>query len=185
FGMLLWELAFEKILYKDLDMNKIMEIVINGNCEKITFGQATLEHQKVQRGLKKIIIAGNSAAKFWKARYLADAIFVKKDIVQAAKLFKEAAEDNNIDACFCYALLMTDKSLDVEFNCEKFIVYLTKAADASNAMAQYNLGNMHLKGNLSSYSNADLGIKYLKLAALNSHPTAEEVLKAKNIEINE
>ncbi|CAG8855800.1 30738_t:CDS:1, partial [Gigaspora margarita] len=57
FGMLLWELAFEKIFYKDLDMNKIMEIVINGNREKITFGQAILEHQKVLRGLKKIIIA--------------------------------------------------------------------------------------------------------------------------------
>ncbi|CAG8838331.1 45813_t:CDS:2, partial [Gigaspora margarita] len=208
FGMLLWELTFEKIPYKDLDMNKIMEIIINGNREKITFGQATLKHQKIQKGLKEIIIAawkqnskdrilladifkklhslslkcdqphyqtslypdghfdldgsksplmksledgigyhknqdyetawsifkyhaklGNSTAKFWKARYLADAIFVKKDIVQAAKLFKEAAEDNNIDTCFRYVLLMTDKGSGVEFDLEKFIKYLTKAAD--------------------------------------------------------
>ncbi|CAG8857593.1 45883_t:CDS:1, partial [Gigaspora margarita] len=93
---------------------------------------------------------------------------------QAAKLFKEAAEDNNIDACFHYALLMTDKSSDVEFNHEKFIKYLTKAANASNAMAQYNLSDMYLKRKLSSYLNADLGIKYLKLAALNGHPIAEE-----------
>ncbi|CAG8822079.1 28037_t:CDS:2, partial [Gigaspora margarita] len=239
-----------KIPYKDLGMNKIMKIVINGNREKITFGQTTLEHQKIQKGLKKIIIAawkqnpkdrilfanifkklhslslkcdqphyqtslypdghfdldgsklpkmsliksledgigyhkirdyetawsifeyhaelGNSDAKFWKARYLAVVIFVKKDIVQAAKLFKEAAEDNNIDACFRYALLMTDK-----------------AADAGNAMAQYNLGNMHLKGNSSTLSNSDLGIKYLKLAALNGHSKAIEVLKEKDININE
>ncbi|KAF0536930.1 kinase-like protein [Gigaspora margarita] len=128
---------------------------------------------------------GSSTAKFWKGHYLADGIFVKKDIVQAAELFKEAAEDNNIDACFRYALLMTDKSSGVELNREKFIEYLTRAADAGNAMAQYNLGDMHLKGKLSSYSNVDLGIKCLKLAALNGYPTAEEVLKARNIEINE
>ncbi|CAG8501460.1 917_t:CDS:2 [Racocetra fulgida] len=71
------------------------------------------------------------------------------------------------------------------YNCEKFIKYLTKAADAGNAMAQYNLGDMHLKGNLSSLSNSDLGIKYLKLAALNGHSKAVEVLKENDININE
>ncbi|RIB00183.1 hypothetical protein C2G38_2159664 [Gigaspora rosea] len=199
-------------------MNKLIEIIINGNYEKITFGQATLEHQKIQKSLKETIIADknisnsrnyiadkiiyynydqlhyqtslypdghfdldgsksslmksledsileNSVAKFWKACYLADAIFVKKDIVQAAKLFKEAAEDNNIGAYFRYILLITNKNSSVELNREKFIEYLTKAADASNAMAQYNLDNMHLKGNLSTLSISDLGIKYLKLAA--------------------
>ncbi|CAG8538981.1 19851_t:CDS:1, partial [Racocetra fulgida] len=59
------------------------------------------------------------------------------------------------------------------------------AANAGNAMAQYNLGDMHLKGNLSSLSNSDLGIKYLKLAALNGHSKAVEVLKEKKININE
>ncbi|CAG8554956.1 41355_t:CDS:2 [Gigaspora margarita] len=219
--MLLWELTFEKIPYEDLNMNKIMKIVKNGDCERITIGKATLGHQRIQKtsltcdqlyyqtslyldgyfdldrskssevSLMKLLedgIAyhknkdyettwnifeyhaelGSSTAKFWQGHYLADGIFVKKDIVQAAELFKEAAGDNNIDTCFRYALLITDKT-----------------ADAKNAMAQYNLGDMHLKEKLSSYSNADLGINYLKLAALNGHSEAEAVLKEKHIEINE
>lgn len=72
-----------------------------------------------------------------------------------------------------------------EFTISDAFEYLTKAADAGNAMAQYNLGDLHVKGKLSSYSNAALGIKYLKLAALNGHSEAEAVLKEKNIEINE
>ncbi|CAG8796144.1 44812_t:CDS:2 [Gigaspora margarita] len=128
---------------------------------------------------------GNSTAKYWKARYLVDGVFVNKDITQAASLFKEAAEDNNTDACFRYALMMTDKSSGVKYNCEKFIEYLMKAADAGNAMAQYNLGDIYLKGNLPSLSNSDLGIKYLKLAALNGHSKAVEILKEKDININE
>ncbi|CAG8611198.1 18026_t:CDS:2, partial [Racocetra persica] len=56
FEMLLWELIFEKIPYKDFDMNTIMNFVKDDDCEKITFGQATLEYQKLQKGLKKTII---------------------------------------------------------------------------------------------------------------------------------
>ncbi|CAG8554937.1 41354_t:CDS:2 [Gigaspora margarita] len=224
------KISGDRYNFKYLDMIKIMEIVTNGGHKKITFGQTNLEYQRLQKGLKEIIIADRILLKniFQKlhnlslkcdqphyqaslysdshldldsskspeislmksleddiACYLADGIFVKKDIVQAAKLFKEAAEDNNIDACFRYALLMTDKNLGVKLNRERFIEYLTKAADAGNAMAQYNLGDMHLKGKLSSHSNADLGIKYLKLAALNGHLKAEAILKEKHIEIND
>ncbi|CAG8811247.1 18964_t:CDS:2, partial [Racocetra fulgida] len=57
--------------------------------EKITFGQATLEYQRLQKGLKKTIIE--------------------------------------------------DKNSGIKLNRERFIEYLTKAADAGNAMAQYNL----------------------------------------------
>ncbi|CAG8616095.1 16682_t:CDS:2 [Dentiscutata erythropus] len=49
-------------------------------------------------------------------RFLTEGTSVSKDVIQAADLFKEA-EDNNTDACFCYTLLMTDKSSGVKFNC--------------------------------------------------------------------
>ncbi|CAG8758028.1 3270_t:CDS:1, partial [Cetraspora pellucida] len=50
------ELTFKKIPYKDLNMNTIMNFVKDGSREKITFGQATLEFQKLQKGLKETII---------------------------------------------------------------------------------------------------------------------------------
>ncbi|CAG8524695.1 9003_t:CDS:2 [Gigaspora margarita] len=264
FGMLLWELTFEKIPYEDIsNINQIKENVTNGIRERINFGPTTPEHQRIQNGLKEIIIAekqqdrillvdifnklynlsvkcdephyqtslypdghldldgskfnkqlsvrplvdgvachknkdyetawkifeyhaglGSSTAKFWKARYLADGIFVDKNVMKAADLFKEAAEDNNTDACFRYALLMTDKSSGVKFNRERYTEYLTKAASAGDAMAQYHLGNMYLEGKHADL-NTGSGIKYLKLAALNGHLEAEKALKERGVNINE
>jgi TPR repeat protein len=133
---------------------------------------------------------GDSAAKYWKAYYLAEGFFVSKDIAQAASLFKEAADDdnnsNNADACFRYAFMMFDsKNSGVKLNRNQFVKYLTQAADGGNPMAQFNLGDMYLNGKLGSSPNVDVGIKYLKLAALNGHPDAVEMLKKKNVDINE
>ncbi|CAG8807552.1 8732_t:CDS:1, partial [Gigaspora rosea] len=171
--------------YFDLDGSKSPEVSLIKSLEDGIVYHKNKAYETAWNIFKYHAELGSSIAKFWKGRYLADGIFVTKDIVQAAELFKEAAEDNNTDACFRYALLMTDKNSGVKLDRERFIGYMTKAADAGNAMAQYNLGFMHLNGKLSSYSNAELGIKYLKLAALNGHSEAEAVLKEKHIEINE
>ncbi|RHZ75865.1 hypothetical protein Glove_209g131 [Diversispora epigaea] len=57
FGMLLWELAFEKIPYEKWDILKIKEHVLAGNREKITWGKAPSDVQKIQKGLAKIIVS--------------------------------------------------------------------------------------------------------------------------------
>jgi serine/threonine protein kinase len=41
FGMLLWELTFEKIPYQGWEANKIKKYVVNGGREKFTFGDST------------------------------------------------------------------------------------------------------------------------------------------------
>ncbi|RHZ77125.1 hypothetical protein Glove_185g28 [Diversispora epigaea] len=57
FGMLLWELVFEKIPYKKWDILKIKEHVLAGNREKITWGKAPPDVQKLQKGLAKTIVS--------------------------------------------------------------------------------------------------------------------------------
>ncbi|CAG8545691.1 10875_t:CDS:2 [Diversispora eburnea] len=57
FGMLLWELVFEKIPYEKWDILKIKEYVLAGNREKITWGRASSDVEKLQKGLAKIIVS--------------------------------------------------------------------------------------------------------------------------------
>ncbi|CAG8777194.1 3307_t:CDS:2, partial [Acaulospora morrowiae] len=57
FGMLLWELAFEKIPYKDMEVDQIEPHVLKGNREKIVWGGGSPEVKTIQRKLSKIIIA--------------------------------------------------------------------------------------------------------------------------------
>ncbi|RHZ75819.1 hypothetical protein Glove_209g128 [Diversispora epigaea] len=57
FGMLLWELVFEKIPYEKWDILKIKEHVLAGNREKITFGKAEPDVRNIQKGLAEIIMS--------------------------------------------------------------------------------------------------------------------------------
>ncbi|CAG8544630.1 9907_t:CDS:2 [Diversispora eburnea] len=57
FGMLLWELLFQKIPYEDKDMNQIKDHVLKGGREKITMCSYSLkETQEIQKKFLKIII---------------------------------------------------------------------------------------------------------------------------------
>ncbi|GBC02944.1 hypothetical protein RclHR1_00490030 [Rhizophagus clarus] len=60
FGMLLWELTFEKKPYEDLNLEKIPNYVINGGREKFQFDQIGLASPdsldaEIQKGFEKII----------------------------------------------------------------------------------------------------------------------------------
>ncbi|RHZ75816.1 hypothetical protein Glove_209g127 [Diversispora epigaea] len=57
FGMLLWELVFEKIPYEKWDILKIKEHVLDGNREKITFGKDSPDVERLQKDLAKIIVS--------------------------------------------------------------------------------------------------------------------------------
>ncbi len=58
--MLLWELAFEKTPYKNMEIIQIKEHVLKGNREKITWAIGLPDIKKIQQKFAKIIIAGNT-----------------------------------------------------------------------------------------------------------------------------
>ncbi|GBB91007.1 hypothetical protein RclHR1_01810010 [Rhizophagus clarus] len=55
FSMLLWELAFEKVPYRNQSLEKVREYVTKGGREIIKFGKATSEISILQEEYKKII----------------------------------------------------------------------------------------------------------------------------------
>src|SRR6266511_1076277 len=59
FGMLLWELAFERIPYEKWEMSKIREYVSAGGRENIQFGETDLETKQLQQEYAKVIVGGN------------------------------------------------------------------------------------------------------------------------------
>ncbi|CAG8559075.1 18771_t:CDS:2 [Acaulospora morrowiae] len=278
FGMLLWELAFEKPPYKNIDVHKIKEHVLNGGRERISWGKGSPDVQKIQKKFEKIIISawqqdvclraslqeiflklsklsseymepgsafqllpdgtidldgskfknpsknenveevmelpeigdfslptimpleegikahkkgernvawkcfddhsnlGNTAAKYWLGYYLHEGYPSGfRDLTRAHQLFKEAADDGIPDAQLRYALSLLSTP-GVKFDRTMFTEYLTKAADAGNASAQYNLGDMYLNGKLLCPIDKATGMKYIRLAAIKNHPEAIKLL---------
>ncbi|CAG8477809.1 5911_t:CDS:2 [Acaulospora morrowiae] len=57
FGMLLWELAFERYPYKYIDVHKIKEHVLNGGRERISWCNSSPDVQRIQKKFEKIIIS--------------------------------------------------------------------------------------------------------------------------------
>jgi serine/threonine protein kinase len=55
FGVLLWELAFEKIPYGSLKSDEVRDFVTKGGRERIRFGDSAPEVSKLQEDYKKII----------------------------------------------------------------------------------------------------------------------------------
>ncbi|CAJ0750710.1 14589_t:CDS:2, partial [Entrophospora sp. SA101] len=55
FGMLLWELAFEKVHYKKWELSKIREYVLDGGRENIQFDETDDMTQNLQQDYAKII----------------------------------------------------------------------------------------------------------------------------------
>ncbi|CAG8515152.1 1314_t:CDS:10 [Funneliformis caledonium] len=57
FGMLLWELIFQKIPYEHWDFYQIKEHVLSNKREKITFGGENPDIQNLQKSYAKIIVS--------------------------------------------------------------------------------------------------------------------------------
>ncbi|CAG8531103.1 5582_t:CDS:1, partial [Dentiscutata heterogama] len=126
---------------------------------------------------------GNTTAKYWMGYYLWEGCLDgKKDRKKASELFKEAADDGISDAQLRYAFSLVNNP-PIRFDRAVFLEYLNKAAANNNPTAQFNLGDMYLNGKLKVEKNPKLGIKYLKLAALNYQPKAIEILNKMNINI--
>ncbi|RHZ81916.1 hypothetical protein Glove_116g34 [Diversispora epigaea] len=265
FGMLLWELIFQKIPYNDLNIEEVKKTVLGGKRETFRFEKGSSELLKLQKKLKKIIEnawdnepnvrnssqtiftkfvklakycddldkkdpnnssnspsldiqdleekiekisfpyikpfpegvkshnakdyktaweifechanLGVPTAKYWKAYYYDHGYHVKRDLVKAANLYKELADDGFADASLRYSQMILTKEGGLQLDKNAFLMYLTKAADNGNYFAQYKLGDLLVK-----QGNKDIGVKYLKLAALSDNAKAIELLKKMKID---
>ncbi|GBC03166.1 hypothetical protein RclHR1_00500014 [Rhizophagus clarus] len=103
FGVLLWELAFEKIPYRSLSIDKIRDFVINGGREAIKFGKSSPEISKLQESYKKII------NDIWKNNPQERIPFLKAlDMLEELYSSISHMFDENIPA------LLDDKTLDLD-----------------------------------------------------------------------
>ncbi|CAG8512832.1 4969_t:CDS:2 [Acaulospora morrowiae] len=110
-------------------------------------------------------------AKYWKGVYLLEGHAGEKNIPEAIKLFKEAADKNNSDAQLRYAFIK------LQAKCfEEFVEYLIKSADNNNATAMFNLGDIYYHGKYNIKQDKKKGKKYLELAALKDQPKALKML---------
>ncbi|CAG8791223.1 14408_t:CDS:2, partial [Racocetra persica] len=155
FGMMLWELSFEKYPYSEYDnyngLDKIKKHVTSGKREKLVFGRAKDQKEKeIQQTLADIIRSEESAKKHVKPGSLPQ--------------------------------IFSDKTLDLDEKLspteeEEFMKYLTMAADNGFHVALYNLGNIYISGHFNVEINHDLGISKLKLAAAYGNNDAKKLLK--------
>jgi len=114
---------------------------------------------------------GDPVAIKWKAHYYYQGYVVEKNISEAFKLYKNAADANVPEAQFHYAnTLLKMKRPD-------FMTYLVKAADNGYAAAQYKLSEVYLNGLEDIDKNEEKGLQYLESAALKNYPHAIRDLK--------
>ena len=118
---------------------------------------------------------GSMLAKYWKGYYLWEGYQCEKNEMEAAKLFKEAADDGVPDAQLRYAFtLVVGNKITNE---KLFLQYIEKAAYNNNITAQYNLGDIYFNGRMRIKKDKNLGKLLFQIAAQNGHPKAIEILK--------
>ncbi|KAF0458277.1 kinase-like protein [Gigaspora margarita] len=116
-----------------------------------------------------------SEAKFWQGNYYLNGYVVEKDLDQARKLYKEAADENHIPAQYEYAAMHSKKEDDEttkDKNFQEIMRYLKLAAENENFDAICDIGNIYLKGKFNVPKDEKRGLDYLKLAAENRNASA-------------
>ncbi|CAG8712752.1 2241_t:CDS:1, partial [Acaulospora colombiana] len=94
---------------------------------------------------------GDMHAKFWVGYYLYHSEIdelkynMEDNLIKAAQLFKEAADDGKAEAQLRYGTcLWLGKGVKINYN--EAIKYLTLAADNGNVNAMYNVGSAYYSG---------------------------------------
>jgi TPR repeat protein len=126
---------------------------------------------------------GDPRAIYWKGYYLLEGYGgVEKNLAEASKCFKEAADQDIADAQVRYAFTIIHKAKDNRMIAAEFLKYLEKAAFHENPTALYNLGNVYYEGKLGLQRDKKQAIIYYKQAALKGHDKSIERLG--NLDIN-
>ncbi|CAG8574921.1 8807_t:CDS:2 [Ambispora gerdemannii] len=124
----------------------------------------------------------NSRAIYWQGWYLWEGLDGPKKLEEAARLFKQAADDGIAEAQLRYALCILN-SEGVRYNRDEFLKYLRFAADNGNPSAQYYLGDVLLNGKLGVEKDEYEGENYIRLAAIKEQPKALRVLEARGVKL--
>ncbi|CAG8747523.1 16452_t:CDS:1, partial [Racocetra fulgida] len=99
---------------------------------------------------------------------------------QAAKLFKEAADDGDMTISQYYYAACLYNGLGVERDLKSAFEYFCKAAHKGDANSMFNVGNMYYEG-VGVEKNVKEGIHWIKMAAYNELSSAVKFCEEKNI----
>ena len=123
--------------------------------------------------LEKAESCGNKQA----TGLLGDVYFQKGDYQKAKSYFEKSNEPRCI---WFLATMYREQGGELGRNDEKYLYYMTKAADMGDPDAQFYLGLHYYSGRLVPIDKSK-GISYLKKAAAQNHAPALEVLQRENI----
>ncbi|RHZ77742.1 hypothetical protein Glove_173g21 [Diversispora epigaea] len=123
---------------------------------------------------------GFSMAKYWKGYYLYSGYYVKKNLEEALKWYKMAADEGVIDAQLRYAFLLIEMSKNYS-KINEILHYVTLAAEAENESAMFHLGDIYYNGRFRLKENKEKGIELIKLAAYKNQPDAIKFITSTKI----
>ncbi|CAB5383864.1 unnamed protein product [Rhizophagus irregularis] len=98
----------------------------------------------------------------------------------AASIFEETADKGNPSAQLRYGICLW-KGEGVDANSDKALKYLKMAANSGNSAAMFIIGKAYWNGGNGIEQDKNQGAEYLKIAALNNHPSAKDVCYSNNI----
>lgn len=171
--------------FDDLDAN---EIPMEGKFEPIPsleegvkFHRQELK-EKAWRCFEYHANLGDDMAKYWKAYYLHEGHAVEKNIEEATRLFKEAADNDISEAQLRYAFILFGKSKEESFDPKEPLSYLIRAAEGGNYVATYHLGDIYLNGKLGETRNEERAYRYFKSSAVKGYEKA--IRKLEKLHLN-
>jgi uncharacterized protein len=120
------------------------------------------DKKEVYLMLQKAYNLGNSKAAYAIGSWYFNGQYVKKNIVEAVKYFKEAAAQNEPNACFDLAICL-EKGKGIKKNSKKSFEYYMKAALAGDKQSFYEVGRCYFYG-IGTPKNKDIAWLWLDKA---------------------
>ncbi|CAG8590735.1 5715_t:CDS:2 [Dentiscutata erythropus] len=182
---------FKKILakLKDLNQTPITSTDQNGSSQKKAYIKNIMS---IEDAVKQHNKMDGDKAKAWESFefYSQLGIFIhfnrlppcskEQRLNQAAKLFKEAADDGDITISQYYYAVCLYHGLGVEKDLQSAYGYFCKAAHKGDANSMFNVGNMYYEG-VGVEKNVEEGIHWIKMAAYNDLASAVKLCEEKGI----